>query len=131
MGGVGCNVCNTLPWPLDWSRSAPQLTDLPDTPYVPVLAGIFLVGHPLRELFNKCCAALDAASRKVVGPIQTFIVDQAAPIAGGLTAFWIVARDWSLRLGRGVVGGVAHCLVAAWQRRPQGAQASPAAEAMR
>ncbi|PNW76821.1 hypothetical protein CHLRE_11g477733v5 [Chlamydomonas reinhardtii] len=64
-----------------------------------IILGIFLVGHPLRELFNKCCAALDAASRKVVGPIQTFIVDQAAPIAGGLTAFWIVARDWSPLLG--------------------------------
>ena len=126
-------MCATLPCParpLPWSRSSPQLTGLPDTPYGPVLSGLFLVGHPLRELYNKVCAALDAASRKVVDPIQAFVVNQAAPIAGGLAAFWLAARDLPLRLGKGVAGAVAYFLVGAWQRRPQGAQASPGAVAV-
>jgi hypothetical protein len=109
------------------TRAVSSLTTLS---YVPFLAGGLLVGYPVRVLYVKFCAALDAVARKVGHPVQAFIVDQAAPILGGISAFWGVAKDWRLRLAKGVAGGVAHFLVAVWRwRPPQGAQASPAAVA--
>ncbi|PNW85214.1 hypothetical protein CHLRE_03g176450v5 [Chlamydomonas reinhardtii] len=87
------------------------------------LTGAILVGYPIRELYNKVCAALDAVARQAVDPIRAAINAHAAAIAGVLTTSWLVARDWPLRLCNGVAGGVAYCLVAARQRRLQGAAA--------
>lgn len=128
---MGCIVrVHLTPGPANWSRSAPQLTGLPDTPYSVLaggltggLTGAILVGYPIRELYNKVCAALDAVARQAVDPIRAAINAHAAAIAGVLTTSWLVARDWPLRLCNGVAGGVAYCLVAARQRRLQGAAA--------
>ncbi|KAG2435180.1 hypothetical protein HXX76_007263 [Chlamydomonas incerta] len=96
-----------------------------------IIFGLFLVGYPLRELYKKCSAALDAAAHKVVDPIHAFFVGQAAPISGGVVASWVMAKDWPLRLGKAVAGGVVHCLIAFGQQCLQGgAQAAPAAVAV-